>query len=79
MARQVLSKQLTFLLADVGAPTVTPQGTTGAVTYDYKVVAVNENGEKTLVSSAGQTTTGNATLGLINFNRVTWTAPWAGD
>jgi hypothetical protein len=54
-------------------PTVTPQGTPGATTYAYKLVAFDENGE-TEASAAGTTTTGNATLGSSNFNRLTWTA-----
>ena len=61
------------LVADVAAPTVTPQGTPGVVTWDYKVVAIDANGKKTAASTAGQTTTGHATLDGTNFNRITWT------
>lgn len=53
------------------APTVSPQGTTGATTYSYRVSAVNSVGE-TLASTAGTTATGNATLSVSNFNRVSW-------
>ena len=60
-------------MAAPSAPTVTPQGTTGATTYTYKVVALNRTGA-TEASSAGTTTTGNATLSSSNFNRITWTA-----
>jgi hypothetical protein len=55
------------------APTVTPQGTTGATAYSYKVVARNRD-QRSIASSAGSTSTGNATLSSTNFNRVTWTA-----
>lgn len=60
-------------VASPGAPTVTPQGTAGATAYSYKIVARNANGE-TLASTAGSTSTGNATLDGTNFNRVSWTA-----
>lgn len=52
-------------------PTVTPQGTTGATTHNYKIVALNIVG-KAVAGSTGQTTSGNATLDGTNFNRVTW-------
>lgn len=54
------------------APTVSPQGTTGATSYWYWVVAVNQ-GIPSTVSSAGTTTTANATLTSTNFDRVSWT------
>lgn len=58
-------------VATPAAPTVTPQGTTGATTYSYRISAVNAIGE-TLASTAGTTATGNAALSGSNFNRVTW-------
>jgi hypothetical protein len=61
-------------LATPAAPTVTPQGTTGAQRWDYTITAVNAYGGETLASSAGTTATGNATLTGTNFNRVTWSA-----
>lgn len=61
------------VLSDPSAPTVTPQGTTGATTYSYKVVAMHRQGQ-TAASSAGSTTTGNASLSSTDFNRITWTA-----
>ncbi len=60
-------------LSNPSAPTVTPQGTTGATAYSYKVVALHRQGQ-TAASSAGSTTTGNATLSSSDFNRITWTA-----
>jgi hypothetical protein len=60
----------------LGTPTgltITPQGTTGATTYGYRVAAVNANGTTTAASTA-TTATGNATLSVSNFNRVSWTA-----
>jgi hypothetical protein len=61
-------------LATPGAPTVTPQGTTGATTYTYYVVALDRAGYKTLKSANASTATGNATLSGSNFNRITWSA-----
>lgn len=61
------------ILGAISAPTVTPVGTTGAVTYDYKLVGVTANGNKSAVTAAGQTTTGNAVLDATDLNRVTWT------
>jgi len=50
----------------------TPQGTTGATTISYKIVAVNSAGGVTAASSAGTTTTANATLTSVNSVKVTW-------
>lgn len=52
---------------------VTPQGTAGNTEYSYKVTAVNTRGE-TIASTAAITSTGNATLDSVNFNRITWDA-----
>jgi len=60
-------------LASPGSITVTPQGTTGATTYTYKLVAINATGT-TEAGAASSTTTGNATLTGANYNRLTWTA-----
>lgn len=54
------------------APTVTPQGVGGATTYNYYIVAVDARRYRTLPSTAGTTTTGNAALSGTNFNRLTW-------
>jgi hypothetical protein len=62
--------------AALGTPSgvvVTPQGTTGAATYGYRVTALGGGGE-TLAATEGTTATGNATLTGANFNRVTWNA-----
>ncbi|MFZ6022612.1 MAG: hypothetical protein ACOYT9_04065 [Patescibacteria group bacterium] len=59
-------------LGTPGAPTVTPQGTTGAATWTYKISAVNATGNETVLSANGSTATGNATLSGTNFNRITW-------
>jgi hypothetical protein len=52
-------------------PTVTPTGTAGSTSYSYEVVAYNGNGD-TLPSTAGTTTTGNATLSGTNYNALSW-------
>lgn len=63
----------TGAISTPGTPVVTPQGTTGATTYSYRIVARNSSGV-TLPGTAGTTATGNATLSAANFNRVTWAA-----
>lgn len=66
-----------YVLVTPGAPLVAPQGTTGATTYTYKVVARNTTGT-TEASQATSTTTGNVTLSVTNYNQLTWTAvPYA--
>jgi hypothetical protein len=61
-------------LAAPAAPAVAPQGTAGSTAYRYRIAAVDaENGEG--AATAGATTaTGNATLSVGNFNRITWSA-----
>lgn len=74
-ARRILNE--TYALVTPGAPLVAPQGTTGATTYTYKIVARNADGT-TEASQATSTTTGNASLSATNFNQLTWTAvPYA--
>ncbi len=58
--------------------TVTPGGTTGGTSYSYKVVAYDPSGSTFSLSTAGSTTTGNATLSPTNNNVITWTAPASG-
>lgn len=60
-------------LSTPSAPTVTPQGASGATSYSYKIEAINKD-QTSVASSAGTTSTGNASLSSSNFNRVTWTA-----
>lgn len=62
-----------YFLANPSAPTITTHGTTGSTTYTYKVVAKLANGEVTAASSAGTTTSGNATLNATNYDIVTIT------
>lgn len=66
-------KTATGELTSPNTPTVTPEGTTGSTTYSYEVVATNAYGS-TKPSTAGSTTTGNATLSSTNYNRVAWSA-----
>lgn len=54
------------------APVVTPQGTAGAATWTYKIVAVQLDGTNSAVGPAGSTTVGNVTLTGVNFNQLTW-------
>lgn len=56
------------------SPGVTNIGAAGATTYSYKITAIDEETyEESLPSTVATTTTGNATLSITNFNRVTWT------
>jgi hypothetical protein len=72
------NRELLAFLGNVGSgltpstPTVTPNGTTGAATWSYKIVAKDVNGLHSAASSAGTTTSGNANLTGGNFNRITW-------
>ncbi len=56
------------------APAITNFGTAGSTAYSYYVVAIDANGNKTLPSAVGTTTTGNTTLTAGNYNIVTWPA-----
>lgn len=70
------SDQLTFLTSALAAPaglTVTPTGTTGAVTYGYRVAAVTLTGT-TLAGAEVTTATGNAVLSGTNYNALSWNA-----
>ncbi|MBT9169332.1 MAG: hypothetical protein DDT19_02690 [Syntrophomonadaceae bacterium] len=60
-------------LSTPGTPTITPHGVVGTTTWGYRITARSSVGE-TLASTAGTTTTGNATLSTTNFNRITWSA-----
>ena len=60
-------------LTTPAAPTVTNLGTAGTTSYTYAITARNANAGETLVSTGTVTTTGNATLSVTNFNRITWT------
>lgn len=57
-------------LTTPSAPVVTQGGTAGSTNYSYAVTDLGNGGSAT--SSATQTTTGNATLSVTNFNIVTW-------
>lgn len=54
-------------------PSVTVNGTPGATSYTYAVVATDAAGFKTLAGSFTPITTGAATLTTLNFNEVAWT------
>jgi hypothetical protein len=73
--RQLIRARLneTLALTTPGSPLVSPQGTPGAKTITYKVVATNTVGH----SEASQGTTiitGASVLSGTNFNRLTWQA-----
>lgn len=60
----------------VGAATVisvTPQGTTGAITYAYQISTCDGNGGVGAAAAAATTATGNLTLSPTNFNLISWT------
>lgn len=62
-------------LATPATPLVTAQGTTGAVTWAYKVVALTQGvstAPHTAASAAGSATNGVATLTATNSNLIAW-------
>lgn len=63
-------------LATPATPLITPQGTVGATTWTYKIVARSGSPTtatgRTAASAAGSTTTGNATLTSVNSNLIAW-------
>lgn len=67
-------------LSTPSAPSVSPQGITGATNYSYKITAKDQWGNSTtplsttVASSAGSTSSGNASLTGSNFNQITWTS-----
>jgi hypothetical protein len=61
----------TALLATPAAPAVAVNGTAGSTSYSYFCVGHDAAGGVTAASSAGTTSTGNATLSSSNFNTVT--------
>lgn len=61
-------------VASPTAPVVTPTGG-AAGAYSYAIVGVDANGQRSQLSPAGSTSVGPTTLGLANFNTVTWTDP----
>lgn len=56
------------------APVITNHGTPGSTNDSYKIVALQSDGTYSAASSAGSTSTANATLDTSNYNIVTWTA-----
>lgn len=60
------------------APVITHGGTPGSSTQTY-VVAAYASGALISVSSAGTTTSGNATLNGTNYNTITWSAVAGAD
>lgn len=60
-----------FLEGSNLALSVTPVGTAGATTYDYRVLADLDDGT-TLMSDVTTIANGNATLSASNYNRLTW-------
>ena len=64
-------------LATPSAPTITNAGTVGSTSYSYKIVARTGSGRVlgfTPASSAGSTSTGNATLTTAHYNVITFAA-----
>ena len=70
-ARDILVE--TLALTRPGSPLVAPQGTTGATTISYAIVAVNNTGTSE-ASQATTVTTANATLNGTNYNQINWQA-----
>lgn len=62
-------------MATPSAPGVTPTGADNGVTYSYKVVGIDANGNHGIASSAGTNAHGPTALSNSNFETVTWTDP----
>jgi len=62
----------------VGSLTVTVEGTTGTTTYTYYVSAIGADSGGLAAAVSATVTTGDATLSLTNYNKITWTAPTTG-
>lgn len=69
-ARVHLQEELALITP--GSPLVSPQGTPGASTVTYALVALNALGHSA-ASAVGSTSTAAAVLNGTNFNRLTWT------
>lgn len=65
-----LPLNLRSFAATPAAPTVSNIGTAGSTAYSYKAVAVAADGNHTAASTAGSTSTGNATLDGTNYNHL---------
>lgn len=64
-----------FALNAPTAASATPTGTPGSTTYVYTIAAVDAAGGVGAAIATFQTTTGNATLGAVNYNALAWSAP----
>ena len=77
-AHDAWSLDVVTFAPEVAAPTggsVTPQGTAGGKTYNYKVTAITDDPfEQSLPTAVLTTATGNASLSDTNHNRVAWSA-----
>lgn len=73
--RQLVRARLleTLALTTPGSPLVSVQGTPGVKTISYAIVAKNNSGTSD-ASQVKTITTGNTTLSVTNFNRLTWQA-----
>ena len=58
-------------LSAPGTPTCTQEGTTGAIVYEFKITALNDNGETT-ASTQCQVADGHATIDADNYIQITW-------
>ena len=63
-----------FTLNQATGLSVTPHGSTGSTTWQYKVASIDAAGGVGAATTLAQTTTGNATLSASNFNLISWTA-----
>lgn len=61
-------------LATAATPVITQTGATGAVSYWYWPVPLDQAGNQGTMGAAGTTTTANATLDGTNFETITWAA-----
>ena len=65
--------QALVLITTPSTPVITNHGAAGATNDSYKIVAKQTDGAFSAASSAGSTSTANATLDTSNYNVLTWT------
>jgi hypothetical protein len=62
-----------FSLTAPSSPSVTVHGTAGSTTYHYELSCLDAAGGVGSATASFDTTTGNATLGITNYNVISWT------
>jgi hypothetical protein len=70
---QIVNAAVTHSASRV-APVISNIGTPGATAWGYKVVAIDSDGLRTLLTDEGMTSTGASALNGSNYNHLVWAA-----